>query len=496
MRSYALLPAMLIPVVVAGCVSTETHTRTVEELEAVKKSTARELEQAKRQADALIKALEDEKAKLAQELSAEQAAGSRTRQALVTSNENLDRALAGQRRLEEDAKRLQEEARQAQITAGELRRERDLLRVKSDDLERKLETAQQESAAAAKAVDDANKRIGALEKEKQETVAALTDAQNANRDLAAKLEAEQGKVAGLQQDKQRLMGGTTTAQEEIARLQKRAGELETDAARVKDLERRLSERDQLIGTLRQEAADRNVVAAKAALLAEDQEKSKQRVAALTSELAALGEEAARVKREREQLAADLDDARRRLKAEEAEKARLEQERAAKEAEIQRLTKTHDDLAKSLQDEIAKGDIKLKQVRDRLTINMVDRVLFDSGQAQVKPAGLKVLKQVSDVLKKVADKQIRIEGHTDNVPIGVKLREKFATNWELSTARATSVVRYLIEEGGIDRTMISAGGYADTRPVESNDTEAGKSSNRRIEIVLYPKDLAEIVSADR
>jgi chemotaxis protein MotB len=79
---------------------------------------------------------------------------------------------------------------------------------------------------------------------------------------------------------------------------------------------------------------------------------------------------------------------------------------------------------------------------------------------------------------------------------VKLREKFATNWELSTARATSVVRYLIEEGGIDRTMISAGGYADTRPVESNDTEAGKSSNRRIEIVLYPKDLAEIVSADR
>lgn len=161
-----------------------------------------------------------------------------------------------------------------------------------------------------------------------------------------------------------------------------------------------------------------------------------------------------------------------------------------------MTKTHDDLAKSLQDEIAKGDIKLKQVRDRLTINMVDRVLFDSGQAQVKPAGLKVLKQVSDVLKKVADKQIRIEGHTDNVPIGVKLREKFATNWELSTARATSVVRYLIEEGGIDRTMISAGGYADTRPVESNDTEAGKSSNRRIEIVLYPKDLAEIVNADR
>jgi chemotaxis protein MotB len=552
MRQHIFLGAMLIPLVAAGCVSTATHTKTLEELAALRKSSAEELERATGQADALIKALEEDKAKLAHELSAEQAAGSRTRQALVASNENLDRALAAQRRLEEEAKKAEEEAQQSQVTSGELRRERDLLRIKSDDLERRLQTAQQESAAAAQAVDEANRQMASLEKEKATIAAALAEADNRGRDLTTKLEAEQSKVAALQQDKQRLMGGTTTAQEEIARLQKRAGELETEAARAKDLERRLSERDQLIGTLRQEAADRNVIAARAALLAEDQDKSKQRVAALTSELAnlseeasrlkqereqlavkleqarhrltteeaekarlaeyqekstqrvsaltselaALGEEAARVKQEREQLAANLADARRRLEAEEAEKAGLEQERAAKEAEIQRLTKTHDDLAKSLQDEIAKGDIQLKQVRDRLTINMVDRVLFDSGQAQVKPAGLKVLKQVSDVLRKVADKQIRIEGHTDNVPIGVKLREKFATNWELSTARATSVVRYLIEEGGIDRAMISAGGYADTRPVDSNDTEGGKAANRRIEIVLYPKDLAEIVRSDR
>ncbi|MBA5868232.1 MAG: OmpA family protein [Nitrospira sp. CR1.3] len=132
------------------------------------------------------------------------------------------------------------------------------------------------------------------------------------------------------------------------------------------------------------------------------------------------------------------------------------------------------------------------MRDRLTINMVDRVLFDSGQAQVKLAGLKVLKQVSDILKKVIDKQIRIEGHTDNVPIGAKLRDKFPTNWELSSARATSVVRYLVEEGGVDQHTISAGGYADTRPVETNDTETGKAANRRIEIALYPKDLSDIL----
>jgi chemotaxis protein MotB len=176
----------------------------------------------------------------------------------------------------------------------------------------------------------------------------------------------------------------------------------------------------------------------------------------------------------------------------AEKERLEKERAAKAAEVERLTRTQQELSKSLQAEIERGDITIKQVRDRLTINMVEKVLFNSGQAQVKPDGLKVLTQVSDVLKNVTDKQIRIEGHTDNVPIGVKIRDKFPTNWELSTARATTVVRFFIDRGGVSRESLEAVGFADTRPVASNDTEDGRTQNRRIEIVLYPKDLSHVV----
>jgi chemotaxis protein MotB len=201
----------------------------------------------------------------------------------------------------------------------------------------------------------------------------------------------------------------------------------------------------------------------------------------------------RLHRDQDRLQALLSQEKERLQQEAREKQRLEEERAAKEAEIQRLTKTHEDLTKSLKDDIEKGNITIKQVRDQLTINMVDRVLFDSGKADIKPAGLKVLKQVGDVLKQVSDKQIRIEGHTDNVAIGPKIKDRFPTNWELSTARATSVIRYLIEEGGVNRTAISAGGYADTRPGASNDSEEGRASNRRIEIVLYPKDLGAIVS---
>lgn len=303
-----------------------------------------------------------------------------------------------------------------------------------------LDAARKMSAKTTAALDEARKDAAAREKAQeeekaklaQELAAGIVEAKNQARDLQTRLQAEQSKVVLLQEDKQKLLRGTMIAQDEIARLQKRTGELESDAARMKDLEKRFPEGDQEIYTLRQTVADQVALASK-----------------------------------------------------------LEQERVSKLEEIQRLTKTYDDLTKTLQDEIDKGDIKIKQVRDRLTINMVDRVLFDSGQTQVKPAGLNVLKQVSDVLKNVTDKQIRIEGHTDGVPIGVKLREKFPTNWELSTARATSVVRYLIEEGGVGRATISAGGYADTQPLESNETEAGKAANRRIEIVLYPKDLGGI-----
>jgi chemotaxis protein MotB len=154
-------------------------------------------------------------------------------------------------------------------------------------------------------------------------------------------------------------------------------------------------------------------------------------------------------------------------------ATLDQEREAKEEDITPLTRAQEELSKSLQDEIAKGNITIQQIRDRLTINIVDRVLFDSSQAQVKPAGVKVLKQVSDIVKTVTDKQIRIEGHTGNVPINAKLQDRFKTNWELSTARATTVVRYLIDRGSVDRQHLSAVGYADTQPRASNDSEEGR-----------------------
>ncbi len=174
-----------------------------------------------------------------------------------------------------------------------------------------------------------------------------------------------------------------------------------------------------------------------------------------------------------------------------ERARLAQERATKQEEMRRLTETQQELSHALRKEIETGEIRIQQVRDRLTINMVDRVLFHSGRAVIKPAGLEVLQRVSEILREIKDKQIRIEGHTDAVPIGPRIIDRFPTNWELSTARATSVVRYLIDQGKVDEANLSAVGYAYNRPVANNETPEGRAQNRRIEIVLYPRDLGDV-----
>ena len=145
------------------------------------------------------------------------------------------------------------------------------------------------------------------------------------------------------------------------------------------------------------------------------------------------------------------------------------------------------------DEIEKGKIKIQQIRDRLTITVVDRVLFESGSDTITPEGMNLLNEVGAVLRDVTDRRIRINGHTDNVQIGPKLRDRFKTNWELSTARATSVVRYLVDHAGIAPALLTAAGHAYTQPVADNDSEEGRSQNRRIEIVLYPKDLKSIVA---
>ncbi|QWV94230.1 OmpA family protein [Geomonas oryzisoli] len=180
-----------------------------------------------------------------------------------------------------------------------------------------------------------------------------------------------------------------------------------------------------------------------------------------------------------QKTADLEAENKRLKD---EVARLQKQKE----EVQKTSKTYGDLLEQMKGEIAKGQVTISELKGKLTVNMVDSVLFDSGKAEVKPEGLVVLQKVVDILKTVKDKAVRIEGHTDNVQIVGQLAKRYPTNWELSAARAINVTRYL-QQQGLDPALLGAVAYGEFKPVASNDTEEGRAKNRRIEIVLVAKE---------
>ncbi len=158
----------------------------------------------------------------------------------------------------------------------------------------------------------------------------------------------------------------------------------------------------------------------------------------------------------------------------------------KEEEIARVRATHDEMLKAMQKEVDQGQVKITQLADRLSLNILDKILFPSGEDRISEQGKEVLKRVGAVLKQTRDKDIRIEGHTDNVPIARPLRGRFPSNWELSTARATNVVRFLQDEAGIDPASLEAVGLGEYHPISGNRTVVGRSKNRRIEIILSPR----------
>ncbi len=123
---------------------------------------------------------------------------------------------------------------------------------------------------------------------------------------------------------------------------------------------------------------------------------------------------------------------------------------------------------------------------RLNLGEITNFLrYDSGEASIRPEGYKVLDQLIEYLRASGDvRMIRVEGHADNVEIGPTLKSRYPSNWELSKARASGVLRYLVEKGGLDSARLASVGYGDGRPAATNATEEGRTSNRRVEILLY------------
>jgi len=166
-------------------------------------------------------------------------------------------------------------------------------------------------------------------------------------------------------------------------------------------------------------------------------------------------------------------------------ARVEELQEQNESALQ----THKSLEDEMRAALESKDVTISKLQGKLTVNILDRILFDSGEADLKPGGEAVLRKVADILTEHTNLQVHVVGHTDNVPIRPGARSKFPSNWELSTARATAAVRFLSEKAGVDPRRLGALGYGEFRPIADNSTAEGRARNRRIAITILSEGMA-------
>jgi chemotaxis protein MotB len=162
-----------------------------------------------------------------------------------------------------------------------------------------------------------------------------------------------------------------------------------------------------------------------------------------------------------------------------------------ESEIYHVKQTYQDLLEDLKEEVNQGEIEIQQILGKLTVTVAEKIFFDSGESKLKSGGEKVLLQIGKALKKLPDKIIQVEGHTDNVPISSVLQSKYPTNWELASARAINVVHFLENRLEIDPRRLIALSFGEHHPIVSNETAKGRAKNRRIEIIITDKSLDEL-----
>jgi chemotaxis protein MotB len=198
----------------------------------------------------------------------------------------------------------------------------------------------------------------------------------------------------------------------------------------------------------------------------------------------------------ESLRTRLDDANASLASAQAENQKDKDQIAALQSKVADLEQEKDtaaQMAKGLENEmradLESKDVTISNLQGKLTVNILDHVMFDSGEAILKPAGESVMRKIAAILAGHPRLKIHVIGHTDNVPIRPEARNRFASNWELSTARALAAVHFLTEKAGVDPRRVGAVGYGEYRPLADNATAEGRARNRRIAITILPDELA-------
>jgi chemotaxis protein MotB len=184
----------------------------------------------------------------------------------------------------------------------------------------------------------------------------------------------------------------------------------------------------------------------------------------------------------------------KLAVRDAEIAALKVEIGEMQQEVERLRREHVDaqqrveqadarvenLERELRELAEREKLHIEQLEGCTVLRVPERVLFYSGSADITPDGERLLERIAEILKRYPDREIRVEGHTDDVPISEPMKVRFFSNWELSTARATSTVRYMMWKFKMAPNRFIAVGYGEHRPIVPNDSAEARSLNRRVE----------------
>jgi len=210
-------------------------------------------------------------------------------------------------------------------------------------------------------------------------------------------------------------------------------------------------------------------------------------AAKNGEIAELQKQKTALEDQKKKLEQDSANQKQAIEALDQKNKSAEQEKAALLAASQQRQQQYEQLVQGLAKEVEKGQLQVRQYKNMLAVDLAEQIFFDSGRAALKKEGKEVLKTVAEALKGYENKIIRVVGHTDNVKLAKSLQATFPTNWELSVARATTVVRFL-QDAGIPPERMIPSGRGEYEPVAPNDTPEGRQKNRRIEIMLIDKSL--------
>ena len=322
-------------------------------------------------------------------------------------------------------------------------------------MERDVSAARKENEALSARTRSLEDQLAERDRE----IASLRSSAGDSASLATQLSTTQA-------ERDRLAAELAASQASVAALQAGAGDKDTLAAE-------LAAAQVSVAALQAGTTDKDRLAA-------ELEQAKKRISELEAQVAALNAAGA----DKDTLAADLAAAQRRTAELEKQVADRDRQlaglRGDLSAEMAKLKEAQRGLVRALRPQIEKGNIMVDLNNERLLINLASGYLFGSGEDQLKAAGADALKQVGAILKDFPEYKVSVDGHTDNRPIRTELKKKFPTNKELSDARAANAALAL-GEGGLN--AVTTHGYAETRPVMPNTSEAGRAKNRRVEVLV-------------